>query len=131
MKPAFCAKPVSCWPSRPLIALVEPGFGRFLDTHCPSSLYEAFEPEEAKRILSHLELHYTPKHGSWLNMAEIELSILGRQCLSRRIPDQGTLRREVSEWQKTRNSKDSKIDWRFTTSDARIKLKKLYPSFQH
>ena len=102
-----------------------------LNTHCPSSLYEAFEPEEAKRILSRLELHYTPKHGSWLNMAEIELSILGRQCLSRRIPDQGQLRREVSEWQRTRNSKPSKIDWRFTTSDARIKLKKLYPSFQH
>lgn len=102
-----------------------------LNTHCPSSLYEAFEPEEAKRILSRLELHYTPKHGSWLNMAEIELSILGRQCLSRRIADQGTLRREISEWQRTRNSKASKIDWRFTTSDARIKLKKLYPSFQH
>jgi hypothetical protein len=102
-----------------------------LNIHCPSSLYEAFEPEAARRILSRLELHYTPKHGSWLNMAEIELSILGRQCLSRRIPDQGTLQREVSEWQRTRNSKVSKIDWRFTTSDARIKLKKLYPSFQH
>ena len=102
-----------------------------LNTHCPSSLYEAFEPEEAKRILSRLELHYTPKHGSWLNMAEIELSILGRQCLSRRIADQETLRHEVSEWQRTRNSKALKIDWRFTTSDARIKLKKLYPSFQH
>jgi len=102
-----------------------------LNTHCPSSLYEAFEPHEAKRILDKLELHYTPKHGSWLNMAEIELSVLGRQCLSRRIPDQEALRGEVSAWQRTRNARASKIDWRFTTSDARIKLKKLYPSFQH
>lgn len=101
-----------------------------LNTHCPSSLYEAFEPEEARRILNRLELHYTPKHGSWLNMAEIELSILGRQCLSRRIPDQGTLRREVSQWQRARNSKGSTINWRFTTNNARIKLNKLYPSFQ-
>jgi len=100
-----------------------------LNTHCPSSLYEAFAPEEARRILSRLELHYTPKHGSWLNMAEIELSILGRQCLSRRIPDQQTLRHEVTAWEKARNAKSSSIDWRFTTDDARIKLKKLYPSF--
>jgi hypothetical protein len=101
-----------------------------LNTHCPSSLYETFEPKEAKRILDKLEIHYTPKHGSWLNMAEIELSVLGRQCLSRRIADQPTLQREVSQWQTTRNAKAANIDWRFTTSEARIKLKKLYPSFQ-
>lgn len=100
-----------------------------LNTHSPSSLYEAFRPEEAKRILGRLEIHYTPKHGSWLNMAEMELSILGRQCLSRRIPDQQTLRHEVAAWEKSRNETRSTIDWRFTTADARIKLKKLYPSF--
>ena len=101
-----------------------------LNTHCPSSLYEAFAPEEAKRILDRLELHYTPKHGSWLNMAEIELSVLGRQCLSRRIPDQQTLRGEVAAWQRARNAKGSTIDWRFSTDDARIKLKRLYPAFE-
>jgi len=101
-----------------------------LNTHNPSSLYEAFSPEEAKRILNKLEIHYTPKHGSWLNMAEIELSVLGRQCLSRRIPDQKRLRREVSAWEKSRNAKKETIDWRFTTKDARIKLKRLYPSFE-
>jgi hypothetical protein len=100
-----------------------------LNTHCPSSLYEAFEPEEAKRILDKLEIHYTPKHGSWLNMAEIELSVLGRQCLSRRIPDQHSLRREVTAWERARNKKRATVDWRFTTHDARIKLKRLYPSF--
>jgi hypothetical protein len=100
-----------------------------LNTHCPSSLYEAFAPEEAKRILNRLELHYTPKHGSWLNMAEIEMSVLTRQCLSRRIPDQNALRREVAAWQQKRNEKEATIDWRFTTEDARIKLKRLYPSF--
>lgn len=101
-----------------------------LNTHNPSSLYEAFSPEEAKRILNKLEIHYTPKHGSWLNMAEIELSVLGRQCLSRRIPNQKRLRREVSAWEKSRNAKKETIDWRFTTEDARIKLKRLYPSFE-
>ena len=100
-----------------------------LNTHSPSSLYEAFAPQEAKRILDRLELHYTPKHGSWLNMAEIELSVLGRQCLSRRIPDQQTLRREVGAWQAPRNAKASSVDWRFTTEDARIRLKRLYPSY--
>jgi len=100
-----------------------------LNTHCPSSLYEAFCPEEAKRILNRLDIHYTPKHGSWLNMAEIELSVLGRQCLSRRIPDQQTLQREIAAWEKNRNTKEATIDWRFTTEDARIKLKRLYPSF--
>ena len=100
-----------------------------LNTHSPSSLYEAFRPEEAKRIMDKLEIHYTPKHGSWLNMAEIELSILGRQCLSRRIPDQQTLRHEVAAWENARNENAATIDWRFTTEDARIKLKRLYPSF--
>ena len=101
-----------------------------LNTHSPSSLYEAFPPEEAKRILNRLEIHYTPKHGSWLNMAEIELSVLGRQCLSRRIPDQQQLRHEVSAWEKSRNAKKETTDWRFTTKDARIKLKRLYPLFE-
>ena len=100
-----------------------------LNTHGPSSLYEAFAPQEAKRILNRLELHYTPKHGSWLNMAETELSVLSRQCLSRRIPDQQTLRREVAAWEAERNAKGSTVDWRFTTEDARIKLRRLYPSF--
>ena len=100
-----------------------------LNTHSPSSLYEAFAPEEAKKILDKLEIHYTPKHGSWLNMAEIELSILGRQCLSRRIPDQQSLRREVTAWEKARNEKGATVDWRFTTHDARIRLRRLYPSF--
>jgi len=118
-----------------------------LNTHSIASLYEAFEPAEARRIADKLEIHYTPKHGSWLsstlrlssslslraegrpegNMAEIELSVLGRQCLDRRIADKATLVSEVSEWEKTRNGAGSKIDWRFTTKDARIKLKKLYP----
>jgi transposase len=100
-----------------------------LNTHSPSSLYEAFCPEQAKRIRDKLEIHYTPKHGSWLNMAEIEFSILGRQCLSRRIPDQQTLRSEVAAWQRARNESAATVDWRFTTDDARIKLKRLYPSF--
>lgn len=99
-----------------------------LNTHGPSSLYEAFAPQEAKRILDRLELHYTPRHGSWLNMAEVELSVLGRQCLRRRIPDQPTLRREVRAWETSRNAKSSTVDWRFTTENARIKLKRLYPS---
>ena len=101
-----------------------------LNTHSSSSLYEAFSPEEAKRILDKLEIHYTPKHGSWLNMAEIELSVLGRQCLSRRIPDQETMRREVAAWEKARNDSGAVCDWRFAAEDARIKLKRLYPSFQ-
>ena len=99
-----------------------------LNTHSPSSLYEAFCPSQARRILERLEIHYTPKHGSWLNMAEIELSVLGRQCLSRRIPDQPLLRKEVAAWEETRNTKPSTIDWRFTIDGARIRLKRLYPS---
>jgi hypothetical protein len=99
-----------------------------LNTHVPSSLYQAFEPEEAKRILDKLEFHYTPKHGSWLNMAEIEFSALATQCLDRRIPDQESLKREISAWEQKRNQESRTIDWQFTTADARIKLKRLYPS---
>ena len=99
-----------------------------LNTHKPGSLYKAFDAQEAERIAEKLEFHYTPKHGSWLNMAEIEFSVLKRQCLSRRIPDQQTLKREVQAWQNRRNQQCSTVHWRFTTQDARIKLKKLYPS---
>jgi len=99
-----------------------------LNTHVGASLYKAFEPAEARRLLDKLELHYTPKHGSWLNMAEIELSVLSRQCLDRRIPDKETLKKEVQAWNKARNDYPSPMDWRFTTEDARIKLKRLYPT---
>ena len=102
-----------------------------LNTHSPASLYEAFEPAEARRLLDRLEFHYTPKHGSWLNMAEIELSVLRRQCLDRRIPMAGELTREVAAWEQTRNTRALPVDWRFTTADARIKLKRLYPSTQN
>lgn len=101
-----------------------------LNTHVPSSLYQAFEPAEAKRILDKLEFHYTPKHGSWLNMAEIELSVLSRQCLDRRIPDKESLQLETAAWSSRRNRESRKIDWQFTTADARIKLKRLYPLIQ-
>ena len=102
-----------------------------LNPHHPSSLYEEFEPAEARRIAERLEIHYTPKHGSWLDMAEIEIGVMARQCLDRRIPDQSALRREVAAWQQQRNRDAVRVDWRFTTSDARIKLKSLYPSIQH
>ena len=101
-----------------------------LNTHTPASFYAAFAPEEARRLVERFEFHYTPKHGSWLNMAEIELSVLGRQCLNRRIPDKGTLSSEVNAWEEERNVKVVKVDWRFTTADARIKLKRLYPKIQ-
>ncbi len=100
-----------------------------LNTHVGGSLYKAFQPSEAQRILSRLEIHYTPKHGSWLNMAEIELSILSRQCIARRIPDQATMKKEVDAWQTKRNLNPKKMNWQFTTKDARIKLKKLYPTY--
>ena len=99
-----------------------------LNTHGPASLYEAFTPAEARRILQRLEIHYTPKHGSWLDMAEIELSVLARQCLDRRIATRGNLTREVAAWETERNAAEVTIDWRFTTADARIKLKHLYPT---
>lgn len=101
-----------------------------LNTHTPAALYAAFAPAEAKRIWDRLELHYTPKHGSWLNMAEIELSVLSRQCLDRRIPDQDVLRHETAAWTERRNTANATIEWRFTTADARIKLKKLYPTLK-
>jgi hypothetical protein len=99
-----------------------------LNTHTPGSLYEAFPPAEAKRLAAKLELHYTPKHGSWLNIAEIELSVLGRQCLCRRLPDRPTLETEVAAWVAERNAAGGGVDWQFRTADARIRLKHLYPS---
>ena len=102
-----------------------------LNTHHPASLYEAFEPAEARRIAQRLEVHYTPKHGSWLNMAEIEIGVMARQCLARRIPEQNVLRGEVAAWERERNRDGIRVDWRFTTADTRIKLKSLYPSIQH
>ena len=98
-----------------------------LNTHTPAALYEAFTPTEARRIASKLEIHHTPKHGSWLNMAEIELSVLARQCLDRRIPDRESLAGGVGAWEDERNAAKSSIDWRLTTEEARIKLKHLYP----
>ena len=98
-----------------------------LNIHDPASLYQAFEPAEAKRLWDKLEVHPTPKHGSWLNIAEIEFSVLSRQCLDRRIPDQATLAAEVAAWVADRNAEGAAVDWRFTTEDARIKLKHLYP----
>ncbi len=100
-----------------------------LSTHKPAALYEAFPPEEAWRILKRLEFHYTPKHGSWLNIAEIELNVLSSQCLDRRIGDKDTLTSEVAAWETHRNQYAATVNWQFTTQDARIKLKKLYPSF--
>lgn len=99
-----------------------------LNTHGPGSLYEVFEPAEARRLVEKLEFHYTPKHGSWLNMAEIELSILQRQCLKRRIATEAMLKREVAAWEHQRNTAQDTIDWRFTITDAREKLKRLYPT---
>lgn len=101
-----------------------------LNTHCGASLYKTFPPAEARRILENLEIHYTPKHGSWLNMAEIELSSLSRQCLNRRIPDKAMMRTEVDAWFRHRNSHAKPMEWRFKTEDARIKLKKLYPTIE-
>jgi DDE superfamily endonuclease len=101
-----------------------------LNTHTTGSLYETFAPEEARRLAEKLEIHYTPKHGSWLNMAEIELSALTRQCLDRRISDKKTMKKQVHAWAHRRNKAGAKVDWRFTTEDARIRLKKLYPSLK-
>ena len=101
-----------------------------LNTHKPAALYEAFEPAVARALLERLEIHHTPKHGSGLNMAEIELSVLSRQCPDRRIPDLETLTREVAAWEQARNADPRPVNWRFTTPDARIKLKRLYPSIQ-
>ena len=99
-----------------------------LNPHAPASLYKAFEPAEARRILNRLAFCHTPKHGSWLNLAEIELSSLGRQCLDRRLAEFEALQSEVAAWVTTRNEQETWIDWRFTTAEARVKLKRLYPS---
>jgi DDE superfamily endonuclease len=101
-----------------------------LNTHAKASLYEAFPPAEARRLSERFEWHNTPKHGSWLNMAESELGVLASQCLDRRIPDKEALSREVAAWQERRNKDHTRADWRFTTADARIKLKRLYPRFE-
>ncbi len=101
-----------------------------LNTHKPASLYEAFPAAEARRLVERFEWHYTPKHGSWLDMAESELGVLSSQCLGRRIPDKQTLIVEVAAWEKDRNKRHTKADWQFTTADARIKLKRLYPRFE-
>ncbi len=98
-----------------------------LNTHKPASLYEAFPPDEARRLLDRLEIHYTPKHGSWLNMAEIELGMLSRQCLDRRIEDRPALTNEIAAWESARNSAECKVHWQFTTANARTKLWRLYP----
>lgn len=99
-----------------------------LNTHTTASLYETFAPALARRLCEKLEIHFTPKHGSWLNMAEIELSVLSRQCLNRRIGSQSGLEQQVAAWQQARDAQTAKINWRFTTDEARIKLKRLYPS---
>jgi hypothetical protein len=101
-----------------------------LNTHTPASLYEAFEPERARRLAERFEFHYTPKHGSWLNVAEIELSVLARQCLGRRLESAEQLQREVAAWEEERNERGVEVQWRFTTADARIKLHRLYPSLK-
>ena len=99
-----------------------------LNTHVPTSLYEAFEPAEARRIIERFEWHYTPKHGSWLNLAESELAVLSGQCLNRRIPDAAKLGTEVAAWRTHRNTHNAKANWHFTSADARVKLKSLYPA---
>ena len=101
-----------------------------LNTHSPASFYEAFEPSEAWRLSQKLEIHYTPTHGSWLNMAEIELSVLARQCLAERMPSMQVVQEQVGAWQQQRNQAQATINWRFTAEDARIKLKRLYPSLK-
>ena len=108
-----------------LVLIMDP-----LNTHSPASLYEAFPPAEAKRLAGRIEIHHTPKHGSWLNMAEVELSALGRQCLSRRIARADTLKRQIAAWERDRNAWTTRVQWQFTTADARTKLRSLYPSPQ-
>jgi hypothetical protein len=101
-----------------------------LNTHSPASLYAAFPAAEAHRLTAKLAIHYTPKHGSWLNMAELELSVLQRQCLKQRLADRAAMEREVTAWARRRNDQIKRIDWHFTTADARIKLRRLYPAFE-
>ena len=125
---ALCLRKIAdeWYPDAEVIVLVQDN----LNTHSPASLYEAFAPSEARRLMNRFEVHYTPKHGSWLDMAEIELGILGRQCLARRIDNVEALRRETTAWKLARNSASTKVNWQFTTADARIKLRRLYPSFE-
>ena len=111
------------YPDAPKVCLVMD----HLNTHVPGSLYKAFPADEARSLAKRLEIHYTPRHGSWLNVAECELSVLCRQCLDRRIPDIAAMRREVAAWADARNTQIKRVDWQFTTADARIKLKHLYP----
>jgi len=101
-----------------------------LNTHKVASFYEAFEPKQARQLAERLDIHYTPRHGSWLNVAEIELSVFTKQCLDRRIPDMATLQQEAKAWYRNRNVKQKAVDWQFTTEKARIKLKRLYPQMQ-
>jgi hypothetical protein len=125
---ALCLRKIAdeLYPDAEIIVLVQDN----LNTHSPASLYEAFEPSEARRLMNRFEMHYTPKHGSWLDMAEIELGILGRQCLARRIDNVEALRRETTTWKIQRNAASTKVNWQFTTADARIKLRRLYPSIE-
>jgi hypothetical protein len=125
---AECLRQLSdeVYPEAEVIVVVQDN----LNTHSPASLYEAFEPAEAKRLADRFEFHYTPKHGSWLNMAEIELGILGRQCLSRRIDNIDVLRTETTAWEAARDCATATVNWQFKTEDARIKLRKLYPSIE-
>ena len=123
---AACLRKLSdeVYPEAAIIVVVQDN----LNTHSPASLYEAFAPAEAQRLAERFEFHYTPKHGSWLDMAEIELGILGRQCLSQRIDNLDDLRRQTHAWERTRDKAEVKVNWQFTTADARIKLRRLYPS---
>jgi hypothetical protein len=125
---ARCLKKIAdqMYPDAEMIVLVQDN----LNTHSPASLYEAFEPAEARRLMNRFEVHYTPKHGSWLDMAEIELGILGRQCLARRIDNVNDLQRETKTWKTDRNAASTKVNWQFTTADARIRLRRLYPSIE-
>jgi hypothetical protein len=125
---AACVRRIAdqMYPDAEKIVLVEDN----LNTHSPASLYETFQPAEAKRIADRFEFHYTPKHGSWLDMAEIELGILGRQCLARRIDNVDELRAEAAAWKTDRNAAQVQVNWQFTTQDARIKLNRLYPSIE-
>ncbi len=125
---AACLRKIAdeMYPDTEVIVLVQDN----LNTHTAGSLYEAFAPSEARRLAQRFEWHYTPKHGSWLDMAEIELSILGRQCLARRIDNVHGLRRETKAWEKARNDGSMKVNWQYTTEDARIRLKRLYPSVE-
>lgn len=123
---AQCLRRISdeMYPDADVVVLVQDN----LNTHSPTSLYEAFEPAEARRLMDRFEIHYTPQHGSWLDMAEIELGILGRQCLSRRLDNVDDLKRETAAWNAARNAAGTRVNWQFTTADARIKLRRLYPS---